>query len=89
MTHHADGPDGHHAVTPVAVGPGIPAGVLSLLQHEHLSAHVLHLITHPAGEEEEGGGEQGHKDEYKQHSNAHRLRMIPNPVFEEQWRFEG
>ena len=50
MTHHADGPDGHHAVTPVAVGPGIPTGVLSLLQHEHLSAHVLHLITHPAGE---------------------------------------
>lgn len=47
-THHADRPDRHHAITPVAVGPGVPAWVLSLLQHEHLTSHVLLLITHPA-----------------------------------------
>lgn len=34
-------------VTPVAVGPGVPAGILSLLQHEHLTSQVLLLITHP------------------------------------------
>jgi len=43
---HADGSDRHHAVTPVAVGPGVPAGVLSLLQHEHLTSQVLLLVTH-------------------------------------------
>ena len=48
-THHADGPDWHEAVTPVAVGPGVPARVLSLLQNEHLAGQVLLLITHPAG----------------------------------------
>lgn len=46
--YHSNGSDWHHAVTPVAVGPGIPAGVLSLLQHEHLTSHILLLVTHPA-----------------------------------------
>lgn len=49
FTHHADGPDRHEAVTPVAVGPGVPAGILALLQDEHLTVHVLLLIAHPAG----------------------------------------
>lgn len=49
-THHFDGPDRHEAVTPVAVGPGVPAGVLSLLQYEHLTSQVLLLITQPAGQ---------------------------------------
>lgn len=48
-THHADRPDGHDAVTPVAVGPGVPAWVLPLLQDEHLAAQVLLLISHPSG----------------------------------------
>ncbi len=50
MTYHSDGPDRHNAVTPVAVGPGVPAGILSLLQNEHLTSHVLLLISHPARE---------------------------------------
>lgn len=48
-THHTDGSDRHEAVAPVAVGPGVPAGILALLQDEHLTIHVLLLITHPAG----------------------------------------
>lgn len=49
-THHADWPDGHDAVTPVAVGPGVPARVFPLLQNEHLASQVLLLVTHPSGE---------------------------------------
>lgn len=48
--YHADGPDRHEAVTPVAVGPGVPAGILSLLQYEHLTSHVLLLVANPAGD---------------------------------------
>lgn len=44
---HANRPDGHEAIAAVAVGPGVPARVLSPLQDEHLTTHVLLLITHP------------------------------------------
>lgn len=49
-TYHPERSDWHDAVTPVAVGPGVPAGVLSFLQYEHLTGHVLLLIPDPAGE---------------------------------------
>lgn len=49
-TYHPERSDWHDAVAPVAVGPGVPAGVLSFLQYEHLTGHVLLLIPDPAGE---------------------------------------
>lgn len=49
-TYHPERSDWHDAVAPVAVGPGVPAGVLSFLQYEHLTGHVLLLIPNPAGE---------------------------------------
>lgn len=41
--YHADGPEGQQVVVLLAVAPGVPAGVLALLQDEHLTAEV-HLL---------------------------------------------
>ena len=38
-TYHADWPDGHEAITAVAVRPVVPAGVLPPLQNEHFTTH--------------------------------------------------
>lgn len=47
-THHLDGPEGHEAVATVAAGPGVPARVLALFQHEHLPMEVGLLKGNPA-----------------------------------------
>lgn len=46
--YHADRPEGQQVVVPLAVAPGIPTGVLALLQDEHLTAEVHLLITNEA-----------------------------------------
>lgn len=60
-SHHADGPEGHEAVTAVGVAPGIPARILSLLQDEHLPTEVSLLKGNKAGEggPPGSGGAQG------------------------------
>ena len=48
--YHFDGPEGEQVVVLLAVAPGVPAGVLSLLQDVHLTAEVHLLEAHiPAG----------------------------------------
>lgn len=57
--YHADRPEGQQVVVPLAVAPGVPAGVLSLLQNEHLTTEVHLLKAHEAGV-----GRKGHEDEW-------------------------
>lgn len=70
ITHHADWPDGHDAVTPVAVGPGVPARVFPFLQYEHLAGQVLLLITHPSGENTDIGYRKYSTDRANQRSSG-------------------
>lgn len=51
-SYHEDRPDGQQVVVLLAVAPGVPAGVLALLQDEHLTTEVYLLKAHKA----EGGG---------------------------------
>lgn len=46
--YHSDGSEGHHVVVLHAVAPGVPAGVLSLLQDVHLTAEVHLLVADEA-----------------------------------------
>lgn len=46
--YHADRPEGQQVVIPLAVAPGVPTGVLALLQDEHLTTEVHLLIAHEA-----------------------------------------
>ncbi len=55
--YHADGSEGQQVVVLLAVAPGVPAGVLALLQDEHLTAEVHLLKAHKAEE-----GRKGHKN---------------------------
>ena len=54
VVYHADGPEGQQVVVLLAVAPRVPAGVLALLQDEHLSAEVHLLIAHEAEEGRKG-----------------------------------
>lgn len=54
-THNLEGPEGHQAVAAVAVGPRVPAGVVTLLQHELLPGVGLALEAQPpAGPQRQG-----------------------------------
>lgn len=53
MCYHADGPEGQQVVISLAIAPGVPAGVLALLQDEHFTTEI-HLFK--AYKAEEGGG---------------------------------
>lgn len=44
---HSNGPDRHEVITTVAVGPSGPEWIITPLQHEHLTGHVLLLETYP------------------------------------------
>lgn len=58
-THDLEGTDGHQAVAVVAVGPGVPAWVVALLQHKLLAGECLPLEAQPpAGPE--GRGRHSH-----------------------------
>ena len=46
--YHADGPKGQQVVVLLAVAPGVPARILSLLQDVHLTAEVHLLVAHKA-----------------------------------------
>lgn len=46
--YHSDRPEGQQVVILLAVAPGIPAGVLSLLQDVHLTTEVHLLESHKA-----------------------------------------
>lgn len=48
--YHADRPEGQQVVILLAVAPGVPAGVLALLQDEHLTTEVHLLKAHEAKE---------------------------------------
>lgn len=56
--YHADRPEGQQVVILLAVGPGVPAGILALLQDEHLTTEVYLLKAHKAEE-----GRKGHMKE--------------------------
>lgn len=49
--YHADRPEGQQVVILLAVAPGVPTGVLSLLQDEHLTTEVHLFKAHKAEEE--------------------------------------
>lgn len=51
-THHAYWPEGHDTVTTVAVGPGIPARILTLLQDKHFPTEVSLLKANKAKQTE-------------------------------------
>lgn len=51
VRYHADGPEGQQVVVLLAVAPGVPAGVLALLQDEHLPTEVYLLEAYKAEEE--------------------------------------
>lgn len=55
-THDLEGADGHQAVAAVAVGPGVPARVVPLLQHKLLPGEGLALEAQPPA----GRGGHGH-----------------------------
>jgi len=58
-THDLEGADGHQAVAAAAVGPGVPAWVVPLLQHKLLPSEALPLEAQPpAGPG--GRGRHGH-----------------------------
>lgn len=46
-THDLEGAEGHEAVAVVAVGPGVPARVVTLLQHKLLPSKGLPLEAQP------------------------------------------
>lgn len=50
VRYHADGPEGQQVVVLLAITPGVPAGVLALLQDEHFTREVYLLKAHKAGE---------------------------------------
>lgn len=50
--YHSDGPEGQQVIVLLAVAPGVPAGILSLLQDVHLTAEVHLLEAHEAADEE-------------------------------------
>lgn len=47
VIYHFDGAEGEDAVIAPAVGPGIPARILALLQHELLTLTAGLLVPHP------------------------------------------
>ena len=51
VSYHPHGPEGQQVVVLLAVAPGVPAGVLSLLQDVHLTTEVHLLETHEAARE--------------------------------------
>lgn len=52
--YHADWPEGQQVVVLLTVAPGVPAGILALLQDEHLSAEVHLFEAHEAEDGREG-----------------------------------
>ena len=51
LLYHPDGPEGQQVVVLLAVAPGVPARILSLLQDVHLTTEVHLLKAHEAAEE--------------------------------------
>lgn len=47
--YHFDGAEGDDAVTASAVGPGVPARILTLLKHILFPLTARLLISHPPG----------------------------------------
>lgn len=53
--YHSDRPEGQQVVIPLAVAPGVPAGILALLQNVHLTAEVHLLKSNEAAGNTESG----------------------------------
>lgn len=53
FSYHFDGAEGDDAVTASAVGPGVPARILTLLKHILFPLTAGLLISHPPGPKSE------------------------------------